>query len=177
MAEERLARKRANFAQMAEERQRLQEAMAILAQSDTEEARSQFADLRRRDNQLRVLERKFRPSLEAEEAKLAEFRAKFGAIFGAMESAQTAAPVRGAAGERTSRVIPQDVKIAVAVRDQGKCAQCGSAEDIHYDHKIPWSKGGANTVNNIQLLCGDCNRRKGATELSLSLGLQISLGQ
>lgn len=65
-------------------------------------------------------------------------------------------------GERNTRAIPQDVKIAVTVRDQGKCRQCGSADDLHFDHVIPWSKGGANTVNNIQLLCGRCNRRKGA---------------
>jgi HNH endonuclease len=74
-------------------------------------------------------------------------------------------PVRGAAGERNTRTIPQDVKIAVSVRDQGRCVQCGSAEELHYDHKIPWSKGGANTVNNIQLLCGTCNRRKGADDI------------
>jgi hypothetical protein len=73
-------------------------------------------------------------------------------------------PVRGAVGERNTRSIPQDVKIAVSVRDQGRCVQCGSVEYLHYDHKIPWSKGGANTVNNIQLLCGRCNRRKGADE-------------
>jgi hypothetical protein len=69
-------------------------------------------------------------------------------------------PTRGAPGERNSRVIPQDVKIAVASRDQGKCVQCGSAENLHYDHKIPYSRGGSNTVNNIQLLCGRCNRRR-----------------
>ena len=73
--------------------------------------------------------------------------------------------VRGAAGERNTRTIPQDVKIAVTVRDQGRCVYCGSMEDLHYDHKIPWSKGGANTVNNIQLLCGTCNRRKGAEDI------------
>ena len=48
-AADRLARQRAKFAQIAEERRQLQEQMAILAQSDTGEARSQFADLRRRD--------------------------------------------------------------------------------------------------------------------------------
>jgi hypothetical protein len=74
-------------------------------------------------------------------------------------------PARGAAGERNTRTIPQDVKIAVSVRDHGRCVQCGSAEELHYDHKIPWSKGGANTVNNIQLLCGTCNRRKGADDI------------
>lgn len=74
-------------------------------------------------------------------------------------------PARGAVGERNSRVIPQNVKIQVSVRDQGECVQCGSSEDLHYDHKIPWSRGGANTVNNIQLLCGPCNRRKGADDI------------
>ena len=78
----------------------------------------------------------------------------------------TAEP-RGAPGERNSRAIPQDVKIAVSVRDQGKCVQCGSAEDLHFDHKVPWSRGGTNTVNNIQLLCGPCNRRKGADDIPL----------
>jgi hypothetical protein len=76
----------------------------------------------------------------------------------------TSAP-RGAPGERNSRAIPQDVKIAVSTRDQGKCVQCGATEDLHFDHKIPWSRGGTNTVNNIQLLCGPCNRRKGADDI------------
>jgi hypothetical protein len=74
-------------------------------------------------------------------------------------------PARGAVGERNSRLIPQDVKIQVSVRDQGRCVQCGSDEDLHYDHKIPWSKGGTNTDNNIQLLCGTCNRRKGTDDI------------
>jgi hypothetical protein len=64
-------------------------------------------------------------------------------------------------GERNSRVIPQDVKIAVAARDGGMCRRCGSTQELHYDHVIPWSKGGANTISNIQLLCGLCNRAKG----------------
>lgn len=65
-------------------------------------------------------------------------------------------------GERNTRSIPQDVKVAVAARDHGRCRQCGSTQDLHFDHVIPWSKGGANTVNNIQLLCGSCNRSKSA---------------
>jgi HNH endonuclease len=73
----------------------------------------------------------------------------------------TPAPV----GRRNSRTIPQDVKIAVAARDGGRCRQCGSTEELHFDHVIPWSKGGANTVDNIQLLCGYHNRLKGADEI------------
>ena len=73
-------------------------------------------------------------------------------------------PTRGAIGEGNSRVIPQAVKIAVALRDQGRCVECGADEDLQYDHKVPWSRGGSSTVNNIQLLCGSCNRRKGAND-------------
>ena len=65
-------------------------------------------------------------------------------------------------GERHKRVIPQDVKIAVSARDGGRCRKCGSTRQLHFDHVIPASKGGANTVANIQLLCGACNRAKGA---------------
>jgi len=65
-------------------------------------------------------------------------------------------------GERSRRAIPQDVKIAVSARDGGRCRRCGSTHKLHFDHVIPLSRGGANTVANIQLLCGVCNRAKGA---------------
>ena len=60
-----------------------------------------------------------------------------------------------------SRTIPQWVKIAVAHRDGGTCRQCGGDYELQYDHIIPFSRGGSSTdINNIQLLCGRCNRRK-----------------
>ena len=59
-----------------------------------------------------------------------------------------------------SRRISQEVKDAVWNRDQGKCIQCGSNENLEFDHIIPFSKGGANTYRNIQLLCENCNRSK-----------------
>jgi 5-methylcytosine-specific restriction endonuclease McrA len=74
-------------------------------------------------------------------------------------------------GKRNTRLIPQDVKIEVAARDGGRCRQCGSNKELHFDHATPWSKGGANTADNIQLLCGTCNRRKGADEIPVALPL------
>ena len=60
------------------------------------------------------------------------------------------------------RHIPQDVKIAVWQRDQGKCAQCGATSYLEFDHIIPVSKGGASTIKNVQLLCRRHNSEKGA---------------
>lgn len=65
-------------------------------------------------------------------------------------------------GRARSRVIPSAVKLAVWKRDSGNCDLCGSNIDLHYDHDIPHSKGGGNTVENIRLLCARCNLRKGA---------------
>ena len=63
--------------------------------------------------------------------------------------------------DRRERVA-SDVKKEVWNRDGGKCVECGSREDLEYDHIIPVSKGGANTVRNVQLLCEKCNRSKSA---------------
>ncbi|MBI4752382.1 MAG: TerD family protein [Acidobacteria bacterium] len=63
--------------------------------------------------------------------------------------------------EDVSRHIPQDVKTAVWQRDKGKCVQCASASYLEFDHIIPFSLGGASTLNNIQLLCRRCNLAKG----------------
>jgi hypothetical protein len=62
--------------------------------------------------------------------------------------------------DRDTRKIPQDVKAAVWQRDRGKCVECGEANYLELDHVIPWSKGGASSVNNLQLLCRGCNQKK-----------------
>jgi len=59
-----------------------------------------------------------------------------------------------------SRNISERVQDAVWNRDGGKCVQCSSNENLEFDHIIPFSKGGANTKRNIQLLCESCNRSK-----------------
>jgi HNH endonuclease len=57
--------------------------------------------------------------------------------------------------------IPEHVKVAVFQRDGGRCRQCSyTGPYIEYDHIIPRSKGGQNTVENIQLLCRQCNLKK-----------------
>lgn len=63
--------------------------------------------------------------------------------------------------EGDTRHIPQHIKQAVWQRDQGKCVQCTATAYLEFDHIIPFSKGGANSVNNVQLLCRKCNLGKG----------------
>ncbi len=58
--------------------------------------------------------------------------------------------------------IPEAVRNAVWRRDEGRCVQCGSRENLDFDHFIPVSWGGANTVCDLQLLCEPCNRSKRA---------------
>jgi hypothetical protein len=59
------------------------------------------------------------------------------------------------------RIIPTSVKLEVWKRDGGKCVQCGATSDLHFDHVIPYSKGGASiTAENVQLLCARHNLEK-----------------
>ena len=64
--------------------------------------------------------------------------------------------------QRTRAGIPDDLKLLVWQRDGGQCRSCGSRVELQYDHIIPVAMGGATSAENLQILCGPCNRRKGA---------------
>lgn len=60
-----------------------------------------------------------------------------------------------------NRLIPTSVKLAAWKRDKGKCIKCGSQDNLHFDHIIPYSKGGSSLVaENIQILCARHNLEK-----------------
>lgn len=60
-----------------------------------------------------------------------------------------------------SRQIPTHVKIAVWKRDRGRCVTCGAADNLHFDHDVPYSKGGSSIVpENVKLLCARHNLEK-----------------
>ena len=56
--------------------------------------------------------------------------------------------------------LPAAIQVVVWERDGGRCVNCGSTEELEFDHIIPLSKGGANTIGNIQVLCRKCNAEK-----------------
>lgn len=58
------------------------------------------------------------------------------------------------------RYISASVKRAVWDRDEGMCVDCDSDQNLHFDHIIPVVRGGGGHIQNVQILCADCNLRK-----------------
>jgi hypothetical protein len=63
-------------------------------------------------------------------------------------------------GRPTRTPVSTELRRAVFERDGGRCVECGGAFDIQYDHILPVAHGGATTLQNLQILCAECNRRK-----------------
>lgn len=63
------------------------------------------------------------------------------------------------------RAFPGDMKLAVYEKQMGICPLCGrhfELEQMEGDHITPWREGGRTVEENCQMLCRECNRRKGA---------------
>ncbi len=63
--------------------------------------------------------------------------------------------------EQDTRYISDEDRLYVLKRDGYKCVKCGSTSNLELDHKIPFSRGGATSAKNLQVLCRTCNRKKG----------------
>jgi hypothetical protein len=59
---------------------------------------------------------------------------------------------------KVKRIIPASIKREVYKRDQ-KCTNCGSTHRLNYDHRHPYALGGPTSVENLRLLCFQCNQR------------------
>lgn len=65
------------------------------------------------------------------------------------------------------REIGLSLRYKVLNRDKFKCIKCGASPAtehscrLHVDHKIPFSRGGKTTPDNLQTLCQNCNLGKG----------------
>lgn len=61
------------------------------------------------------------------------------------------------------RAFSDSQKRTVYTQQGGICTCCGKKceyEEMEGDHIKPWSKGGKTEIENLQMLCRDCNRRK-----------------
>lgn len=58
--------------------------------------------------------------------------------------------------------VTKNTKLELIKKYNGKCAYCGidCLEKYHIEHKIPLSKGGENTIDNLALSCPNCNWSK-----------------
>jgi hypothetical protein len=61
--------------------------------------------------------------------------------------------------KKRKKYVP--LKLRKKVLLAGKCKHCGSKDNLQVDHIIPYSKGGATQLDNLQCLCGKCNSKKG----------------
>jgi 5-methylcytosine-specific restriction endonuclease McrA len=64
-------------------------------------------------------------------------------------------------GGVNGELVATTVKLEVWKPDKGRCVECGSTDNLHFDHIILWSRGGSSlTAQNIQLLCARRNFAK-----------------
>lgn len=73
---------------------------------------------------------------------------------------------------RPRRIKPTDKRAILLTKQGGKCAHCNKVLQIKnprsmsnygtYDHILPKSLGGTNNIENLQLLCFECNQKKAA---------------
>lgn len=56
--------------------------------------------------------------------------------------------------------ISKALRDGIFERDNSRCKDCGSTEDLSIDHIIPFSRGGATGETNLQILCMPCNLKK-----------------
>ena len=68
------------------------------------------------------------------------------------------------------RSIPLKLRYEVLKRDSFSCVKCGQSPaktpgpvTLHVDHKVPESRGGPATMENLCTLCAECNLGKGHT--------------
>jgi hypothetical protein len=90
-------------------------------------------------------------------------RKVFRFILRLSDRADAAAFMREPISHEHTRLIPSEVKKEVWKRDKGRCVICGETKNLHFDHDLPFSKGGTSiSEKNVRLLCMKHNLQKSA---------------
>jgi group II intron reverse transcriptase/maturase len=50
-----------------------------------------------------------------------------------------------------------EIRLAVLARDNYRCTQCGSSDDLHVHHSQARRRGGTHQMDNLQTLCASCH--------------------
>jgi hypothetical protein len=80
------------------------------------------------------------------------------------DSAEEArASVVGVGPSRKRTSLAESVRLAVWLRDLGRCVDCGSARDVLFDEIIPSTRGGPD-AGNVELRCRPCRDRRDDNE-------------
>lgn len=72
-------------------------------------------------------------------------------------------------------IISKRLRYEILERDGFMCKACGAKNCLEIDHVIPKSKGGQTIASNLQVLCADCNKGKGALFPSITESYGISI--
>ena len=76
-------------------------------------------------------------------------------------STRPGSPYKDSESIEHTRIIPSHIIQEVWKRDKGKCVICHKENNLHYDHYLPFSKGGSSiTSDNIRILCSRHNLEK-----------------
>lgn len=77
-------------------------------------------------------------------------------------------PFKGTAEKRKKqriknrkRRIGKQLKQKIFDRDGHKCVSCGDTESLTLDHITPIRNGGTTIESNLQVMCFNCNAKKG----------------
>jgi len=74
--------------------------------------------------------------------------------------------------------VPPALRYQALMRSAGRCVLCGATKEettLHVDHILPRSRGGKNTIDNLQVLCATCNEAESNRDTTdLRAGLLVA---
>src|SRR5690606_9964735 len=73
-------------------------------------------------------------------------------------------------------MVNKRLRFEILKRDGFRCTYCGASPteaELHVDHVLPASLGGADTAENLTTACADCNEGKGSSTATDEMVAQV----